>query len=162
MQPHIAAIAVGIGVLTAGCATPPPASGGYLPGLGEIMAQIAMHHGKLWFAGAAGNWQLADYEIHELAEGFAQAGTLHPLLENVTERVPALLAGNVQQPLARLQQAVAAGNPQQFTAGYQALTEGCNTCHRSAGFAFNRITIPAFNPYSNQNFNAEDASGASD
>ena len=29
-----------------------------------------MRHIKLWFAGRAGNWPLADYEIDQLKEGF--------------------------------------------------------------------------------------------
>src|ERR1700733_11347198 len=40
------------------------------PGLGEIMALQQMRHIKLWFAGHAANWPLADYEIGELNEGF--------------------------------------------------------------------------------------------
>jgi hypothetical protein len=39
-------------------------SGG--PGLGEIMSANQMRHVKLWFAGEAGNWPLASYEVDEL------------------------------------------------------------------------------------------------
>jgi hypothetical protein len=42
----------------------------YQPGLGEIMSLQQMRHIKLWFAGNAANWPLADYEIGELGEGF--------------------------------------------------------------------------------------------
>ena len=41
-----------------------------VPGLGEIMTLQQLRHIKLWFAGRAGNWPLADYEIGELNEGF--------------------------------------------------------------------------------------------
>ena len=34
------------------------------------MAQQQIRHIKLWFAGRAGNWPLADYEIDQLKEGF--------------------------------------------------------------------------------------------
>jgi hypothetical protein len=40
----------------------------YKPGLGEFMSDIQMHHTKLWFAGQAQNWKLADFEIHEIME----------------------------------------------------------------------------------------------
>src|SRR6185369_12185424 len=40
----------------------------YKPGLGEFMSSIQVHHEKLWFAGTAQNWQLADFEIHEIME----------------------------------------------------------------------------------------------
>src|SRR5579871_2128140 len=40
----------------------------YKPGLGEFMSGIQVHHEKLWFAGKAGNWPLADFEIGEIKE----------------------------------------------------------------------------------------------
>ena len=35
-----------------------------------------LRHIKLWFAGRAGNWRLADYEIGELQEGFGDVDKL--------------------------------------------------------------------------------------
>src|SRR5262249_46301319 len=46
------------------------------PGLGEIMALQQMRHSKLWFAGSAGNWPLAEYELDELKEGFGDVRRL--------------------------------------------------------------------------------------
>ena len=40
----------------------------------------------------------------------------------------------------------------QFTQNYDALTKGCNTCHRATKFGFNKIKLPDFNPYTNQMF----------
>src|ERR1700743_1773713 len=40
----------------------------YRPGLGEFMSGIQVHHAKLWFAGSAGNWKLADFEVGEITE----------------------------------------------------------------------------------------------
>src|ERR1700761_6393190 len=40
----------------------------YKPGLGEFMSGIQVHHAKLWFAGTAANWQLANFEIGEIKE----------------------------------------------------------------------------------------------
>src|SRR5262245_44825310 len=40
----------------------------YKPGLGEFMSSIQTHHGKLWFAGINENWELADFEMNEIAE----------------------------------------------------------------------------------------------
>lgn len=49
----------------------------YAPGLGEIMTLQQMRHVKWWFAGEAGNWDLALYELKELQEGFdASAGSI--------------------------------------------------------------------------------------
>src|SRR5580692_4438898 len=47
----------------------------YKPDLGEFMLSIQMHHAKLWFAGEAQNWKLADYELHEMEECFDDVKT---------------------------------------------------------------------------------------
>jgi hypothetical protein len=31
------------------------------------MSSIQVHHAKLWFAGQNQNWELADFEMHEIA-----------------------------------------------------------------------------------------------
>src|SRR5262249_19825377 len=48
----------------------PRAAAPEVAGLGEIMSLQQMRHLKLWFAGNAANWELADYELDELKEGF--------------------------------------------------------------------------------------------
>ena len=40
------------------------------PKISTIMQQQQLRHIKLWFAGRAGNWPLADYEIDALKDGF--------------------------------------------------------------------------------------------
>ncbi|MDD4915476.1 MAG: hypothetical protein PHW13_10645 [Methylococcales bacterium] len=142
--------------LLSGCVSQYAELNAYVPGIGEIMGQqIAMRHIKLWYAGMAQNWALAEYEIKELEEGFDEVGERHPTLERITERVPVLIAGNIQKPLEDLERAVNAHDLTQFAQDYQALTKGCNTCHRAAGFKMNRIKQPDFNPYSNQDFQIE-------
>ncbi len=144
--------AVVYSLLLSACVGPSTTPNSYVPGLGEIMTQIAMRHTKLWFAGTAQNWDLAAYEIKELEEGFEDAGKFHPTLEHVIQRVPILLSGNMQKPLAHLDQAVKDRNLVQFAQNFDELTKGCNTCHRAVKFDFNKIKQPSFNPYSNQEF----------
>ena len=139
-------------LLLSACVSQPSGLNKYAPGLGEIMGQIAMRHNKLWYAGAAQNWELAAYEIKELQEGFEVAGELHPTLKHIVQSLPVLFTGNMQRPLAHLQQAVKEHNLAQFTQNYDALTKGCNTCHRATEFGFNKVKRPDFNPYSNQIF----------
>lgn len=67
-------LAVGAAIALAplvGASRPASAAPPYVPGLGEIMGATQMRHLKLWYAGEAGNWPLASYEVDELAEGFA-------------------------------------------------------------------------------------------
>jgi hypothetical protein len=115
----------------------------YQPGLGEIMALQQMRHSKLWFAGSAGNWPLADYEIGELGEGF----------ENVSKLLgEEIIKQHVGAPVEALQKAVDGKNKSAFTAAFNKLTAGCNACHHALDHAFIVIQTPTSLPYSNQVF----------
>src|SRR5580704_11964822 len=97
------------------------------PGLGEIMTLQQLRHIKLWFAGSAGNWALADYEIGELNEGF--------------EDVDKLLGGGtadkmVGAPLKDLQKIIDGKNRAAFPAAFDSLSAGCNACHHALDHAF--------------------------
>jgi len=131
---------------------PPAAEPGFVPGLGEIMSATQMRHLKLWYAGRAGNWPLASYEIDELEEGFADAVRFHPTHKDsprpLTELVPQFTAG----PIRALRSAVDHRSQTEFAAAHDALTQGCNGCHAAAGFSFNVVKRPTANPYSNQEF----------
>jgi len=122
---------------------PEPANAGNLPGLGEIMTLQQLRHIKLWFAGRAGNWALADYEIGELNEGF--------------EDVDKLLGGDtvramVGDPIKALQKAIEDKNRTAFTSAFDKLSAGCNNCHRTLDHGFIVIQRPALLPYSDQAF----------
>jgi hypothetical protein len=146
MKPTIA-ILVASTLLTAGFvakAEDAPAPAANVPGLGEIMTLQQLRHIKLWFAGRAGNWPLADYELGELNEGF--------------EDVAKLLGGDtvdkmVGAPIKALQKkAVDERNRAAFFAAYDALSAGCNSCHRTLDHAFIAIQRPTALPYSDQKF----------
>jgi hypothetical protein len=124
-------------------AASPAADEPYQPGLGEIMALQQMRHIKLWFAGRAGNWPLADYEIGELKEGF----------DEVTKRLGGdTVEKAVGAPLAALEEAVDAKNSATFGSAFDKLSDGCNSCHRTFNRAFIIISRPSLSPYSDQLF----------
>ena len=147
-------------MLVGGCAcassnrAPSTDARAYAPGLGEIMSATQMRHLKLWYAGQAGNWQLASYEVDELEEGFADAVRFHPTHKQsprpLTELMPELTAG----PIAALRAAIAKEDRTAFVAAHDALTEGCNGCHAATEFSFNVVARPTANPYTNQIFAA--------
>jgi hypothetical protein len=117
----------------------------YTPGLGEIMTAIQSRHAKLWFAGAANNWKLADYELYELNEGFEDALKFHPkrakLLEKMTE-------ASTEQ----LKVAINHSNQTEFNSAFKAATNACNSCHQATGFEFIKVIVPETNPFPNQGF----------
>ena len=79
MNKKMTAAAAGLAiVLTAGIAAGEPAKESHGPGLVEIMLATQSHHAKLWLAGNARNWDLADYQIDELKEGLEDAAKSIP------------------------------------------------------------------------------------
>jgi len=151
MKPAVAAL---IGIVLLGAlaaraqqtdkpaASPPEADAGG-PGLGEIMTLQQLRHIKLWFAGRARNWPLADYELGELNEGFEDVSKL--LGGDIIEK-------NVGATMKDLQKIVDDKNAAGFAAPYDRLSAGCNSCHRTLDHAFIAIQRPTVLPYSDQNF----------
>jgi hypothetical protein len=129
-----------------------PSTPPFVPGLGEIMTLTQMRHSKLWFAGQAGNWPLAAYELDELHEGMDDAATFHPTHKDAPLPIPDLIQKIMTEPLRQLEDAINAQNQERFAQAFDAVTEGCNACHRAANFGFNVVTRPTTNPYSNQTF----------
>src|ERR1700740_2637519 len=108
-------------------AAAPAGNGADIAGLGEIMTLQQLRHIKLWFAGRAGNWPLADYEVGELNEGF--------------EDVKKLLGGDtvekmVGAPIKDLQKAIDDKNRAAFMTAFDSLSAGCNNCHHTLDHAF--------------------------
>jgi hypothetical protein len=111
--------------------------------IGDIMASQQERHLKLWFAGRAGNWPLADYEIGKLKDGF--------------DDIDKLMGGDtvgkaVGAPTAALEKAIESKDKDSFTRAFDQLTAGCNSCHHTLDHAFIVIQRPTVLPYSNQSF----------
>jgi hypothetical protein len=124
----------------------------YVPGLGEIMTLTQMRHVKLWFAGEAGNWELASYELDELEEGFEDARTFHPTHKDAPQPLAEVMPAMVDAPIAALRGAVEKRDRPAFEAAFDALTAGCNACHQAMKFGFNAVQRPSTNSFPNQNF----------
>lgn len=123
----------------------------YVPGMGEIMGATQMRHIKLWFAGKAGNWELASYELDEIEEGLADAVKYHPVFKKDAP-VAAMLDEYTRQPLNDIRRAIAAQDGAKFIKAFDSLTGACNACHEAAGQGFIAIRRPAGLPYGNQEF----------
>jgi len=124
----------------------------YAPGLGELMSLQQMRHVKLWLAGEAGNWDLADYEVDELGEGFDDIVRFHPTHKDSPVAPKDAIPRMVTQPLADVRAAISHKDAAAFARAYDGLTAGCNNCHQATNFGFNRVRRPESNPYPNQIF----------
>ncbi len=143
---------VGITVpLSVGCG-PRSATEAYVPGLGEMMSLQQMRHVKLWFAGQAENWELADYEVDELGEGFDDIVKYHPTHKESPVAPKDAIPRMVTQPLKDLRSAIEKKDARGFVQAYDSLTAACNNCHQATNFMFNAVQTPATNPYPNQVF----------
>jgi hypothetical protein len=114
------------------------------------MAATQLRHAKLWFAGKNRNWELAAYEVDEIKEGLQDAAKFHATADGIP--VAEMIKTILDPRLERIEKAVDAKNSAQFASAFDALTDGCNSCHTKAGKPFIRIQRPSEAPLSNQNF----------
>jgi hypothetical protein len=146
----LAAAVLGVGIACAQDGSKPSEAfadeAGTSPRLGDIMVQQQMRHIKLWFAGDAGNWPLADYELDQLKDGF--------------DDIAKLLGGDIAQqhvggPISQLKKAIDGKDHAEFVAAFDRLSAGCNACHGTLDHAFIVIQRPVLLPYSDQKFSPQ-------
>ncbi len=124
---------------------------GYTPHTGEIMGLVQMRHAKLWLAGSASNWELADYELGEIKEGLDDVVKYHPVFKTGA-RLAQMLGKFVDGPMEDTRKAIAAKDSAKFEHAFNELTKSCNACHQAAGRGFIKIVRPGSSPYTNQEF----------
>lgn len=122
----------------------------HAPGLAEIMIMTQIRHAKLWLAGDAGNWDLADYEIDELKEGLEDVLKYIPIYKDMP--VGQMLEATIMPPIGEVESAIKARDRARFVAAYNNLTLACNTCHQSANRPFIVIQRPTGSAFPNQSF----------
>ena len=132
--------------------TPAPAPDARASGLGELMALQQVRHAKLWFAGEARNWGLADYEWKELLEGFTDIKKSFPTRPDSPVPIDQAIETMTTDPLQQLGEAIQKKDPKAFAAAYDLLTEACNSCHQATNHGFTVLQKPKSNPFPNQNF----------
>ncbi|HUH28437.1 hypothetical protein [Gelidibacter sp.] len=118
----------------------------YKPGFGDFMGSIQAHHSKLWFAGLYENWDLADFEVHELMEAIEDIEKFHEGREET------LLIGMIMPPLDSISNAIEQKNTALFNSSYTSLTNTCNQCHKAVDMEFIIVKQPDTPPFSNQDF----------
>jgi hypothetical protein len=118
----------------------------YIPGFGEFMGNIQIHHAKLWFAGIHDNWELADFEVHEIKEA------LESLEKYQSGRVETKSLPMIYPALDRVMKAIEKKDIINFKNNYTTLTNTCNQCHQAVNYSFNNVKIPDRPPFGNQVF----------
>lgn len=122
-------------VLTAQPGSPAQPDENSTPHLADIMNAIQTRHIKLWYAGKAANWDLADFELRQLRESLFQAAVLYA-------GIPVNNVTTLATPMRSIEDAVKARDARRFSKGFAELTAGCNGCHASMARAFIMIRTP--------------------
>jgi len=118
--------------------------------LGEQMGYLQRYVEKLYFAGRAQNWPLADFYVHEVEETADDIAAAKVTSEGV--EVSRLLAGMLPPVVQSAAQAVQAKDPALFQTRYAVLVNTCNACHQEARHGFIKITVPERPSVTNQSF----------
>lgn len=113
------------------------------PELGQQMLELQIRHNRLWWAGQAGNWNLAFYMVSELGEtlrGIEQTNGEAPELQpdKLSDVMPAIM----DPAIRNVQAALAKKNAAAFATAYDGLSASCNACHAKAGVEFLHIQRP--------------------
>lgn len=104
------------------------------PELGQQMLELQLRHDRLWWAGEAGNWNLAYFMVGELGEALrgieqsnGDAAELQP--QKLSEVMPSMM----NPAIARVQDALARQDKTAFAKAYDDLSAACTACHELAG-----------------------------
>jgi cytochrome c553 len=134
--------------------TPPPpvkdAPKSYTPGLEVFMNLIQTEHAKLWYAGSAGNWELAAYQLGEIKEIVSDVQHLVPTFRKLP--LDKMMDAVITKEIADLEKALDEKSAGKFAASFTALTEACNACHQATGNGFIVIQRPTGQAFPNQDF----------
>jgi hypothetical protein len=131
---------------------PAPAVTPYVADLGAMMGQQQMRHIKIWFAGEAGNWKLAAYELGELKDGFDEIVQYHKSHKESPVPIDEAVETIMKEPMSELAKAIEKKDKAKFRKTYDTVTDGCNACHQATNYGFLVIVRPKSNPYPNQSF----------
>ncbi|MBS0317907.1 MAG: hypothetical protein JSR49_12350 [Proteobacteria bacterium] len=113
------------------------------PELGQQMLELQIRHDRLWWAGKAGNWNLAYFMVGELGEALrgieqtnGDAAELQP--QKLSEVMPSVMTPAIKT----MQEALAKHDRTAFVKAYDQLSAACSSCHQLAGSAFLHIERP--------------------
>lgn len=111
--------------------------------LGNIMLLVQARHAKIWFAGRAQDWALADFELNHIADDLTAAAMLY-------REIPVELVTSAGRVIVRMKDAVRQKDESGFQSAFSDLTAACNACHTAGGVSFIRIQTPSNMPFTNQ------------
>lgn len=116
----------------------------------SIMTNIQRHFGKLYFAGTAQNWDLAEFYTHEVEEAMEELEEHNVVEDGINISKFVSIMGLT--PLKNIDEAVDKKDLTAFNTAYTAQINQCNACHASTKHPYIRIKEPERPVFSNQIF----------
>jgi len=130
------------------------ASGGLAKGGGEgfeiavYMNSLQRHSNKLWFAGSAGNWDLAQFYTHELEESIEKIEHANVYEDGIA--ISPLIRNFGLKPIEQIETAIKKKDLVAFETSYDLLVANCNNCHNTVKHEFIKIQRPKTPALDNQ------------
>lgn len=109
------------------------------PGLGTVMIEYGNRFTTMYYAGKAGNWGMADYQLKEMRE-------IQEVGENTRPARAPMLKAFESSSLDKLADAIKAKDGKKFEVAFKQAVEGCNGCHAANGFEFIKYQLPKTSP----------------
>jgi hypothetical protein len=122
------------------------------PETAVLMAQVQIHHAKLYYAGHARNWDLASYSLHEINEALQAVQTFNDQFEDFPTPLSEVVPQLVGPPLGDIHGAIRARDGARFDTAFKSLTAACNRCHAMLEHAFIQVREPTAADFTNQEF----------
>jgi hypothetical protein len=123
--------------------------------IATYMARYQRYTDKLYFAGKAGNWPLAEFYMHELketSEELIEVGAIEDGMD-----ISKLTELQLSPKLKQLDKTIDNKSADAFEGQYQNLVNTCNSCHQMTKHDFVVIKKPERPTYSNQVFEPQDS-----
>ena len=119
----------------------------------HYMARIQQHAEKLWWAGSAGNLELAKFYRHEIKEEMEAVADGHVVSSGVPVSEHMKVYGI--RAIDALKEQIATDGLKDFSNRYEALITACNSCHRVSGHPELHMRIPTENRFTGQDFSVQ-------
>ncbi len=143
------------GRITGGVTTAPLNSTNAAPvvEVAHYMGRIQSHAEKLWWAGQAGNLELAKFYRHEIKEEMEEIANAG--ITNDGIRVSENMKVYGIRAIDALKEQIATDGLKDFPARYEALVNTCTSCHAVSGHPELRIRVPQENRFTGQDFSIQ-------
>ncbi len=156
-RPFLAVLSLAMAVGMCGCGEPAPAAPtdelaarvkaleGLIPDQAHIMADVADHFTKLWFAGKSENWPLADFYLGETRSHLNWAVRRIPVRKDNAGhdvKLAEILQAFENGPLKPLKGAIDGTDRLAFESAYKQTLTGCYACHKASDKPYLRPRVP--------------------